>query len=334
MEPTSNQARTPPSAVDYQFIDAMRSQPPSSLLPWSRDWLAVDTGHSLYYEQWGQKEGPVALVLHGGPGSGFTDRLRSFFNPDQFRVVAFDQRGCGRSTPRGSCRANNTQHLLADIERLRQALGIARWLVVGGSWGATLGLAYATRYREQVTGLLLRGFFWPGDADIDLFFADKPWRQWAAQLAASSLTQRQTAARAWWQWELFRSGAPLTAADATPTTGQPNWSDFTIAQRDALCDRYRVQAHYLLHGCWLKEADLGRGAAQLADLPIQFLHGSADQVCPLASAQRVQGWLAGSGWQTVPGAAHDPFHPAMAQAMREALDAFARTRQFNPNQGA
>jgi len=287
----------------------------SSLLNWDQGWLNVDTDHRLYYEQWGRTDGPVALVLHGGPGSGFTDRLCSFFSQHQFRVVAFDQRGCGRSTPRGSCHANTTEHLIADIEQLRQALGVARWLVVGGSWGATLALAYATRYRERVAGLLLRGFFWPGAADIDSFFANQPWRQWAVQLSASSMTERHAAALAWWHWELSRSGAK-------------NVPTLSATQLDVLCDRYRVQAHYLLHGCWLNEAALGRRALMLSDLPIQFLHGSADQVCPQASARRVHGWLKGSHWHTVSGAGHDPFHPAMAQAMREALHQFGETGQF------
>jgi proline iminopeptidase len=205
--------------------------------------------------------------------------------------------------------------LLADIEQLREALGVARWLVVGGSWGATLGLAYATRYRERVTGLLLRAFFWPGAADIESFFAGRPWQQWAAQLTASSVTARHAAALAWWQWELSRSGTQDVPA-------------LCASQLDALCDRYRVQAHYLLHGCWLDEVGLGYGALTLSDLPIQFLHGNVDPVCPLASARRVHRWLKGSHWHTVPGAGHDPFHPAMEQAMRETLSLFGNTGQF------
>jgi proline iminopeptidase len=282
---------------------------------WDQGWLEVGDGHRLYYEQWGRHDGPVALVLHGGPGSGFSERLRSFFNPDQFRVIAFDQRGCGRSTPRGECKANTTAHLLADIEQLRHTLGIARWLVVGGSWGATLGLAYATRHPAQVSGLLLRCFFWPGASDIARFFAIQPWYDWAGQLMSDAIAQRHAAAQAWWRWEFLRSDAP-------------NLLFLTLPELDVLSDRYRVLAHYLLHNCWLTETDLGRDATHLADLPIAFLHGSADQVCPLSSAQRVHGWLAGSVWQTVPGAGHDPFHPAMAQAMREALQRFGDSGQF------
>ncbi|MEY4882684.1 MAG: hypothetical protein RIS34_538 [Pseudomonadota bacterium] len=282
---------------------------------WDRGWLAVGDGHHLYYEQWGLSDGPVALVLHGGPGSGFTERLRAFFDPEQFRVIAFDQRGCGRSTPRGECRANTTAHLLADTEQLRQALGVNQWLVVGGSWGATLSLAYATRHRARVSGLLLRGFFWPGAAHIDDFFAGRPWRQWALQMNAASVSGRHAAARMWREWEVFQSG---------PATPAP-----TDAQLDVWCDRYRVQAHYLQHECWLNEASLGLGAMDLSDLPIQFLHGSDDRVCALDRAWRVRSWLAGSNWHTVEGAGHDPFHPAMAQAMREALIQFARTGQFS-----
>lgn len=292
------------------------SEPSSSMLPpWDQGWLEVGDGHRLYYEQWGRRDGPVALVLHGGPGSGFSERLRSFFNPDQFRVIAFDQRGCGRSTPRGECRANTTAHALADIEQLRQTLGVARWLVVGGSWGATLGLAYATQHADQVSGLLLRSFFWPGAGDIARFFSIQPWYDWAAQLMSEAIVQRHAAAQAWWLWEFLRSDAPQLLFP-------------TLPELDALCDRYRIQAHYLQHNCWLEAADLGLGAAHLADLPMAFLHGSADQVCPLSSARRVHDWLAGSVWQTIPGVGHDPFHPAMAQAMREALQRFGDTGQF------
>lgn len=306
----------------------MPSQTPSPISPpaWDSGWLDVGDSHRLYYEQCGRQDGLVALVLHGGPGSGFTERLRSFFDPAQFRVIAFDQRGCGRSTPRGACQYNTTEHLLADIERLRHALGVQRWLVVGGSWGATLALAYATRFRAPVAGLLLRGFFWPDAAAIEEFFAGKPWRQWATQLGTATRRERHATARAWWQWELSRSGPDAETAPDLPALSEP--------QLDALCDRYRVQAHYLQHACWLDDANLGRGAADWSGLPIQFLHGAADRVCALAPAERVRGWLAGSGWRAVEGAGHDPFHPAMAQAMHDALNVFAQTGRFSPNPAA
>ena len=295
---------------------------PSPALPaWDHAWLTVGEGHRLYYEQWGRRDGPVALVLHGGPGSGFTERLRSFFDPGQFRVIAFDQRGCGRSTPRGECGHNTTAHLLDDIEHLRKALGVAQWLVVGGSWGATLSLAYATRHRARACGLLLRGFFWPGADNIEQFFAGQPWRQWALQLDVGSVSERHAAARAWWRWEQLQSS-------------QIPSDEPTALQLDTWCDRYRVQAHYLQHQCWLNASSLGRGAAALANLPIQFLQGSEDRVCPPASAQAVQGWLKGSDWQTVDGAGHDPFHPAMAQAMRDSLTRFAQTGRFTAHPAA
>lgn len=295
-----------------------------SLPSWDHAWLTVGDDHRMYYEQWGRTDGPVALVLHGGPGSGFTERLRSFFDPAEYRVIAFDQRGCGRSTPKGECRHNTTAHLIDDIERLRKALGVPQWLMVGGSWGATLGLAYATRHRARVSGLLLRGFFWPGAEDIDAFFADQPWRQWGSQLESSSMSERHAATLAWWNWEQSRSGPLITESSATMTPmPEPH-----AMQLEALSDRYRVQAHYLQHQCWLDETALGLGAPHLADLPIKFLHGSADQVCPAASAQRVQRRLVNSCWKTVEGAGHDPFHPGMTAAMRDALDDFAQTGAF------
>ena len=303
----------------------MTQTPLNSLAAWDRGWLPACDGHRLYYEQWGRQDGPVALVLHGGPGSGFGAQLRSFFDPEQFRVIAFDQRGCGRSTPRGDCSHNTTAHLLEDMERLRHALGVAQWLLVGGSWGATLGLAYATRHRAQVTGLLLRGFFWPDASHIEDFFAGHPWQEWALLLEMASVPEQHAVARAWRHWELSRSTPVSALADETVQ----DLPEPSKKQLYALRDRYRVQAWYLRHECWLNEVSLGRGAPDLADLPIQFLHGGKDQVCSPVHARRVQAWLAGSGWHTVEDAGHDPSHPSMAKAMRAALDGFARTGDFS-----
>lgn len=127
--------------------------------PYNHGWLDVGDGHSMYYEESGNPEGKPCLFVHGGPGGGATPEARQFFNPERYRIVIFDQRGCGRSTPHASLEANTTWDLVADMERLRVLLSIDKWLVFGGSWGSTLGLAYTQAHPRAVTELILRGIF-------------------------------------------------------------------------------------------------------------------------------------------------------------------------------
>lgn len=301
--------------------------------------LAVSAGHVLHWEDWGVTDGVPAVLLHGGPGSGFSAALRRFFDPARYRVVAFDQRGCGRSTPRGETRNNDTALLIDDIEALRRHLGIARWLVVGGSWGATLAIAYAAQHREAVSGMLLRGLFAPSQVELDWFFqgaaAQFPaaWQRLAAAAPTAArpdllmwlagvfagqdrLLQRQ-AALAWLDWERTLAGAP----PSPPPVGEA---------LDAAIDRYRVQVHYLAHRCWLDETGLSAACAGVQGLPVQLLHGRNDAVCRPAAAWRAHEGMPGSRFRWVAGAGHDPFHPAMVAAMEDALRVFARQGDFAP----
>ncbi len=306
------------------------------------DRLAVGGGHSLYVEQWGRADGQPALVLHGGPGSGFSPLLRRFFDPARYRVIAFDQRGCGRSTPRGVTLHNHTAALLEDIEALRHALGIERWLVAGGSWGATLAAAYAAGHRARVAGVLLRGLFVPERAELEWFFQGARALfplQWEAFAAAAPRRARRDllawlvrvfagddaagqarAALAWLAWERTLTGAPAPA----PTDGE------ALARA---IDRYKVQAHFLSRRCWLDGAGTRNACARLAGLPVLFLHGAADLVCRPGAAWQAQRCAAGSGMAWVPGAGHDPYHPAMVDAMVRALDAFAVGGRFDDGEG-
>ncbi len=299
--------------------------------------LVVSAGHALYWQDWGAPDGVAALVLHGGPGSGFSDALLRYFNPAIFRVVAFDQRGCGRSTPRGETRDNTTALLIDDIEALRHYLGIQSWLVVGGSWGATLALAYAARHRTAVSGALLRGLFVPSRAELDWFFrgasSEYPaaWKRlaelapaadqddllgWLAGVFAGvDQSQQQRATQAWSTWENLLSGAPPVPV----LTGEA---------LDAAIDRYRIQTHYLLQRCWLDEAGVHEACAGVQGLPVQFVHGREDAVCRPAAAWKAHEALAGSQFRWIEGAGHNPFHPAMASAMAGALEAFAQQGHF------
>lgn len=297
--------------------------------------LAVGEGHEIAWRLFGPEAAQPLLLLHGGPGSGHSARLVGQFDATRFCIVTFDQRGCGGSTPRGETRANDTPRLVADIERLRAALGVRRWLVAGGSWGATLALAYAGQHPDAASGLLLRNLFVPDAASLDWFFrgaaASFPaaWEAFASVLplparqdplhglacifGQGSEREQVAAARAWDAWERALSGAR-----AQPLQGE--------ALRAAV-DRYRIQSHYLIRQCWLGPQDLAEAARAIAGVPVQFVHGANDLVCRVEAARAVHHLLPRSRFTEVPGAGHDPFAPALAAAMGQALDRLVASRE-------
>lgn len=307
--------------------------------------LAVSHGHVLHVEESGDPAGICALVLHGGPGSGCSPLLRRFFDPARFRVISIDQRGAGRSRPRGEIAHNRTAELLEDLRMLRERLEVPRWLVAGGSWGATLALAYAGFERQAVAALLLRSVFLPTSEEIENFFQDTPGRApaaWArfaavapadqrhdmlgflaralqqAPSAGSAQLQRQLAL-AWWRWErTLASGMSVAPAEIDP---EPE-------MLDALADRYRVQSHYLVHRCWLDAPPLLDRLGTLPQVPTLLLHSRDDRVCRPDGAQAVHERVAHSRLRWVDGAGHDPAHPAMASAMVAALDSYAQQGHF------
>lgn len=276
--------------------------------------LDVGQGHRLHVDEWGSPPGQPALLLHGGPGSGGSPLLRRFFDPERYRVVCVDQRGAGRSTPRGATAGNTTAHLLADLQALREALGLQRWLVVGGSWGATLALAHALAEPQAVAGLLLRALFLPRQVDIEAFFAGGPTL--AALAAGLAGAQPQHTALAWWRHEIERSGSVGTEPEGTVL--------------DALVDRYRIQAHYLQQRCWLDEPPLLSRCADLPPVPTLLLHARDDRVCPLEGALALQAVCPRARLRCLPQGGHDPTHPAMVAAMVQALDRFAASGDFGP----
>lgn len=298
-------------------------------------WLRRPGDQAIAYTVSGVPDGIPALVLHGGPGSGSSPRHLECFDLRRYRVIQFDQRGSGRSLPAATTRRNTTAHLLADIEALRRHLGVARWLVVGGSWGASLAALYAARQQRRVSGVLLRGLFVTGWRAQEWFMATaaanfpQAWRallaavpEWADGQRLQWLTQvfergdaatQARVARAWTDWERALSGQPPA----------PDSLDMAAA-----CQRYQVHCHYLRHRCWSDAPRVSGACRRLDGLPVILLHGAEDAVCPPGIAWRTARALGDERRHLVAGAGHDPFHPAMAAAMRAALDGFARERDF------
>lgn len=282
--------------------------------------LDVGGGHRVHWRELGNPAaGRAALLLHGGPGSGCSDAMASFFDPHDWRVVLLDQRGAGRSQPAGGTAFNTTAHLVADCERLRVHLGLAQWLVLGGSWGAALAALYASAHPQAVQALLLRAIFLAERAEIDAFFAapGAPSLDWlAAELASGHTERSREAARRWYAHE---------QRQAMPAAVQPSLGD---AQLDALVQRYRVQAHYLRHGCFVRDGAVLAACARLPAVPLAFVHGSADRICAPANAQRAHAAAPASRLVLVDNVGHDPYAPPMAAATRGLLARYAAAGDF------
>jgi proline iminopeptidase len=309
--------------------------------PYATGMLDVGDGHGVYYEQCGQPDGLPIVALHGGPGSSFSARHRQLFDLQRYRVVLFDQRGCGRSLPRGSVQANTSAHLVADIEQLRRHVGIERWLVVGGSWGAGLALAYAAAHPAACMALVLRGVFLGRALDLDWFFQQArqllpdAWDALAQHappaartkllhwLCTSVLTgqpqEALAAASAWDAWESAMSQRKHTP----PATALP-----TGDAAQALMDKFRVQSHYLMHGCFWGDNPLLARARALAAVPTAIVHGRLDWICLPQAAWELHQNLAGSRLQWLDGCGHSAWEPAMAGAMADAIAHYANHGQF------
>lgn len=278
--------------------------------------LPVPGGHVLQVQEFGTADGIPAVVLHGGPGSGCSPLLRRVFDPARYRIVCPDQRGSGGSQPRGGIEHNTTDDLLADLRRVREHLGIARWLVSGGSWGATLAVAYAAAEPEAIDALLLRASFLARPQDIAGFFGELSLRALAEALSSNNAAAREAAALSWWHREQALAG---TAASAIAPRGE------ALALQ---VDRLRVQAHYLVHGCWLQAPTLLERCEALPRVPTLLLHARDDRICPADGAVALHQRLPHAALQWVDEGGHDPSHPALVGATVTALDHFAAHGSF------
>jgi len=296
--------------------------------------LAVGSGHQIYYEESGNPAGFPVLFLHGGPGSRSRPAHRRFFDPDFYRIVLFDQRGCGRSTPAGSIVDNTTAHLVADVERLRRHLGIERWLLFGGSWGSTLALAVAIRHPESVAGLVLRGVFLASRAEVQWYlcgmrrFLPDAWQEFAGDAGADVVAHYRSlvdhpdpavalaAARRWSAYEA-RVMAPAEApGSGGPGSGDPGSGN--PAATGELLAHTRVHLHYLEHECFLMPGELLDNLPRIGSRPAIIVQGRLDMVCPPQTACEVAQRLPQAELRLVPDGGHSALAPAMARALCQA----------------
>jgi proline iminopeptidase len=298
--------------------------------------LEVDGGHRLHWEECGHASGKPVVFLHGGPGGGTSAKHRQFFDPRRYRIVLFDQRGCGRSTPHAGLEANTTWDLVADIERLREHLGIERWQVFGGSWGSTLALAYAQRHPERVTELVLRGIFLLRRREIDWFYQygasaiyPDAWERYLQhiptaergdlvaayhrRLTSPDPTVRLEAARCWSGWE----GATSKLVPDSDLIGHMEEDDVALAMA-------RIECHYFVNRGWFETDDqLLRDVPRIRHIPAVIVQGRYDVVCPLDSAWALHRAWPEADFVITPDSGHSAFENANSRALVAATDRFA-----------
>ncbi len=296
--------------------------------------LDVGDGHTVYMEQCGRPDGLPVVVLHGGPGGGCSPAMRRYFDPEVFRIVLFDQRGCGRSRPHASVQANTTWHLVADIEAIRQTLHIDKWVVFGGSWGATLSLIYAETHPERVRHLVLRGVFLMSRAELDWFYgggAGQFWPDlWARfvdlvpegergdliaayhkRLFSGEAMVETRFARAWAAWE--------NALASIGSDGRVGAGPTEYARAFA-----RLENHYFSNAGFLEtDGQILRDVGRIADIPGDIVQGRFDMICPPKSAHMLHEAWPSSSLTIVPRAGHALSEPGISRELLRATDAIA-----------
>lgn len=299
--------------------------------PRAAGMLPLDDLHAMYWEECGAPNGVPVLFLHGGPGGGASPRARQFFDPWHYRIVVFDQRGSGRSTPLGETRRNTTQLLIEDIERLREKLGIERWLVFGGSWGSTLALAYGMTHPDRCLGFVLRGIFIGATSEVDWFISGirqvfpEAWRALHAhvpdaergdvigwfhrQLADPDPAIHMPLARAWSSFE------------ASCSTLRPDATLLAHAEEDVVAIGIaRMETHYFVHRLFLPDGALMAAVPRLRHLPCSIVQGRYDMVCPIVTADALARAWPEADYTIVNDAGHSAWEPGITAALVRACE--------------
>jgi proline iminopeptidase len=305
--------------------------------PYRTGRLRVSDVHELYFEESGNPAGKPVVFLHGGPGGGTEPKHRRYFDPKAYRIVLFDQRGCGRSTPFASLEDNTTWDLVSDIEKLREHLGIERWQVFGGSWGSTLALAYAETHPSRVSELVLRGIFLLRDEEIRWFYQEgaswmfpDAWHDYATHIPAEERSDflkayyarltspddsvQRAAAKVWSVWE-GRTSCLIPNTDLIARTAG---DAFSLAFA-------RIEAHYFVHGGWLtrgRELLAPENIAKIRSIPGVIVQGRYDVVCPPKSAWDLHRAWPEATFAIVPDAGHAASEPGIVHELVQATDRF------------
>ena len=305
--------------------------------PYVTHTLPVERPHELYVEECGNSHGIPVLFVHGGPGAGCEDYHRRFFDPELYRIILFDQRGCGRSTPHAELEGNTTQALVADIENIREHLGIEQWLLFGGSWGSTLSLVYAETHPERVKGLILRGIFLCRPHEIQWFYQEGAsrlfpdlWQEYLVpvpeqerddllhayyrRLTGNDELNRMAAAKAWSLWEGRTS--TLCGSEAVEEHFGNPFTALSLA---------RIESHYFVNDSFLEPNQILNNADRLKDIPGIIVQGRYDVVCPAESAWQLhQAWPA-SRLHMIADAGHSATEPGIVDALIRATIAMGET---------
>lgn len=303
-------------------------------------YLDVGDSHQLYIEECGSDKGIPVLFLHGGPGAGCSDQDRCFFNPEKYRIILFDQRGAGRSRPHAELANNTTPHLIADIEKIRQHLGIDQWMLFGGSWGSTLALLYAQAFPQRILGMVLRGIFLCRPVDLRWFYQEGAshifpdyWKKFVAPIRSNLHTEGLHVDHISAYYRLLTSDNELEKMNAAKqwslwegrcATLRPNpdlehaFSDPHLALALA-----RIEAHYFTHHAFIRDNQIIASANVLADIPGIIIHGRYDMVCPLDNAFALQKSWPNAQLHIIRDAGHSSREPSISDALIKATDEMA-----------
>lgn len=309
--------------------------------PYNQGILQVSELHRIYFEESGNPAGKPVVFLHGGPGGGSVPIYRQYFDPELWRIVMFDQRGCGKSTPHAELRENTTWDLIADIEKLREHLGIEQWVVFGGSWGSTLSLTYAETHSDRVQGLILRGIFLLRQKELQWFYQEgtsnifpDAWQEYLKpipqrdrhdlisayyrRLTSKDPQIRLEAARAWSIWEASTSKL-LVDENLIAKFGEHNFAEAFA----------RIECHYFVNKCFFESEDyLLQNVDRIRHIPGAIVQGRYDVVCPMISAWELHQVWPEAEFIVVPDAGHSMSEPGITKALLEATDRFAQMQPY------
>ena len=305
------------------------------LEPFEVSFLEIDD-HKIYYEVSGNPNGKPAIFVHGGPGGGGSTEVRRFFNPELYKIIVFDQRGCGRSKPHASLKDNTTWHLVSDMEKIREKLGIERWLVFGGSWGSTLSLAYAQAHPTRVSELVLRGIFMLRKKELDWFYQEgaskifpEPWQEFLEPIEddkrdnlmdayreifyGDDQEKKLEAAVAWSKWEAATSSLLISEARVD------EFQDPEFALAFAM-----IENHYFVNkGFFENENQLLENLDVIRHIPAVIVQGRYDVVCPMESAWELASKWPEAEFMVTPNSGHSAFEKENIAALVDATDKFA-----------